>query len=33
VKPISARAVALPLVAGALIAIGRWMLVTIAPLR
>ncbi len=33
VKPISARAVALPLVAGALIAIGLWMLVTIAPLR
>ena len=33
VKPAAARAVALPLVAGALIAIGLWVMVTIASLR
>jgi len=33
VKPLAVRVVALPLVAGALIAIGLWMLVTLASLR
>lgn len=33
VKPLAARVVALPLVAGALIATGLWMLVTLAALR
>jgi succinate dehydrogenase / fumarate reductase membrane anchor subunit len=33
VKPLAVRVVALPLVAGGLLAIGLWMLVTLASLR